>query len=65
MSASTPDNQRQEHQVISSQSGNIDKKVIQHYHEFCNHPARFENSQKEGDLGKIGKIKREKNKKPS
>ena len=30
----TPDSQRQEHQVISSQSGNIDKTVIHHQHEF-------------------------------
>ena len=31
---STPDSQRQEHQVIISQSGNIDKTVIHHQHEF-------------------------------
>ena len=30
----TPDDQRQEHQVISSQSG-IDKTVIRHQHEFA------------------------------
>ena len=32
---SIPDSQRQEHQVISSQSGNIDKTVIHHQCEFA------------------------------
>ena len=31
---STPNSQRQEHQVVNSQSGNIDKTVIRHQHEF-------------------------------
>ena len=31
---SIPDSQRQEHQVISSQSSNIDKTVIRHQHKF-------------------------------
>ena len=32
---STPDSQRQQHQVISSQSGNIDKTVVHHQHKFA------------------------------
>ena len=32
---STPDRQRQEHQVVNNQSGNIDKTVIRHQHEFA------------------------------
>ena len=31
---STLDNQRQEHQVICNQSGNIDKTVVRHQYEF-------------------------------
>ena len=30
-----PDSQRQEHRVVNSQSGNINKTVIRHQHEFA------------------------------
>ena len=32
---STPDSQRQEHQVVNSQSGDINKTVIHHQQEFA------------------------------
>ena len=42
-----------------------DKTEVPHLHEFFNYPARFENSQKGGDLGKREKIKRTKIKDPA
>ena len=49
--------------MISSQSGNVDKMVV-HHKRNLQPPARFENSQKGGDLGKRGKIKGKKNERP-
>ena len=52
---SIPDSQRQEHQVVSSQSGDINKKVIRHQHEFATTQLGLKTLRKGAALVKEGK----------
>ena len=51
----TLDCQQQEHQVISSQSGNIDKTVIHYQHEFATTQLGSKTLRKEAAYAKEGK----------
>ena len=52
---STPDSQRQEHQVVSSQSSDINKTVIHHQYEFATTQLGLKTLRKGAALAKEGK----------